>query len=75
MGEIRNIIVFFILLSRKLQFYNNLFFLLLEIFVETHFTFLCSDVLNTIFLKNGIDLLHNADSRILVVRQRCNPPY
>jgi hypothetical protein len=54
MGEIRNIIVFFILLSRKLQFYNNLFFLLLEIFVETHFTFLCSDVLNTIFLKNGI---------------------
>jgi hypothetical protein len=51
MGEIGNIIVFFILLSRKLQFYKNLFFLLLGIFLETHFTFLCSDVLNTIFLK------------------------
>ena len=54
MGEIGNIIVFFILLSRKLQFYNNLFFLLLEIFVASHFTLLCSDVLNTIFLKNFI---------------------
>lgn len=52
MGEIGNIILFLILLSTKLQFYNNLFFLLFKIFVASHFIFSCDDSLNTIFFKN-----------------------
>jgi hypothetical protein len=51
MGKIGNSILFVILLSIKLQFSNNLFFLLFNIFVASHFIMSCDDSLNTIFLK------------------------